>query len=130
MTANRPHDLDFTRPGIPFAIMRVALFAAAGFLSLPVWGDEALAKTKGCMACHAAERKLIGPTYRDMAGKYAGRKDAETLLAENTLKGTPAPGGLGWRNEGKASLSFMPSTPGLRPEEARRLSRWILTHKR
>ena len=65
-----------------------------------------------------------------MAKKYAGRKDAEAILAENTLKGTPVPGGLGWRNEGKASLLFMPSTPGLRSEEARRLSRWILTHKR
>ena len=39
--------------------------------------DEALAKAKGCLACHTVDKKLIGPMYKEVAKKYAGQKDAE-----------------------------------------------------
>ena len=96
---------------------------------IPVYADEALAKVKGCMTCHTYEKRLIGPTWQDMARKYAGRKDAEAKLTEYTLKGTPMPNGLGWQKEGKSSLPFMPASIGLRPEEAAKLSRWTLEQK-
>jgi cytochrome c len=108
----------------------VFFFIACGvFFIVDARADEALAKAKGCMACHTMDKKLIGPSYKDMARKYAGQKDAEAKLSSGTLKGTPIPGGLGWQKEGKASLPFMLPTPGLKPEEAARLSQWILKLK-
>ena len=39
------------------------------------------------MACHAVDRKLVGPSYKDVAAKYAGQKDAAATLAEKIMKG-------------------------------------------
>jgi cytochrome c len=42
-----------------------------------------LAKAKGCLGCHAAAEKKVGPSYKDVAAKYKGNKDAEaTLIAK------------------------------------------------
>ena len=42
-----------------------------------------LAKTKGCLGCHAVDQKKVGPAYKDVAAKYKGNKDAEaTLIAK------------------------------------------------
>ena len=49
------------------------LFAAGILVSGPVLADEALAKAKGCLACHTVDKKLIGPTYKEVAQKYAGQ---------------------------------------------------------
>ena len=89
--------------------------------------DEVLAKAKGCLACHTIEKKLIGPTYKEVAKKYAGQKDAETKLVEAILKGTPAPAGVGWKQAGAASLPFMPPNAAVKQDEAARLARWILS---
>jgi cytochrome c len=39
-----------------------------------------LAKTKGCLGCHAVDQKKVGPAYKDVAAKYKGNKDAEAML--------------------------------------------------
>ena len=49
--------------------------------------DEALAKSKNCMSCHATDKKLVGPSYKDVAKKYAGQKDAADKLAAKVIKG-------------------------------------------
>jgi cytochrome c len=42
-----------------------------------------LAKSKGCLGCHAVAEKKVGPAYKDVAAKYKGNKDAEaTLIAK------------------------------------------------
>ena len=87
----------------------LSLLVAAGLLCTAVaQADEALAKAKGCLACHTVDKKLIGPFYKDVAKKYAGQKDAEAKIASTIMKGTPAPGGVGWQKEGKAAMPFMP----------------------
>ena len=88
--------------------------------------DEALAKSKGCLACHTIDKKLIGPTYKDVAKKYTGQKDAESRLATTIIKGTPSPAGIGWQKEGKAALPFMPPNSTVKPDEAAKLAKWIL----
>ena len=45
----------------------------------------ALATSKNCMACHAIDKKVVGPAYKDVAAKYAGQKDAADKLAEKIM---------------------------------------------
>ena len=74
--------------------IHISLLIAAGLLSSGTsLADDALAKTKGCLACHTVDKKLIGPTYKEVAQEYAGQKDAETRVANTILKGTPSPAG-------------------------------------
>jgi len=48
---------------------------------------EELLKKNACLACHAVDKKLVGPAYKDVAKKYAGQKDASVKLAEKVKKG-------------------------------------------
>ena len=108
----------------------LTLLLAAGLLaSLNSHADESLAKAKGCLACHTVDKKLIGPTYKEVAQKYAGQKDAEARLVNSILKGTPSPAGIGWQKEGKATLPFMPPNATVKPDEASKLAKWILGQK-
>ena len=62
------------------AILTVAL-AAAGFLVAGAANaTEALAKSSGCMTCHAIDAKKMGPSFKDIAAKYKGKSDAEATL--------------------------------------------------
>ena len=107
--------------------IHVALLIVTGLLSAGVArADEALAKSKNCLACHTVDKKIIGPAYKDIAKKYSGQKDAEARLITTIVKGTPVPGGVGWQKEGKASLAFMPPNAGVKPDEAAKLAKWIL----
>ena len=69
--------------------MKRALFALAALavVSAPAFADLALATSKNCMACHAVDKKLVGPAYKDVAAKYAGQKDAVAKLADKIQKG-------------------------------------------
>ena len=105
----------------------LSLLVAAGLLcTAAAQADEALAKAKGCLACHTVDKKLIGPIYKDVAKKYAGQKDAEARIASSIVKGTPVPAGVGWQKEGKATLPFMPPNATVKPDEATKLAKWIL----
>lgn len=105
----------------------VSLLAAAGILSAgAVQADEALAKAKGCTGCHAIDKKLVGPAYKDVAKKYTAKDEA--ALVERVLKGT-GPAGQGWMKEGKAGMAFMPANSAVKPEEATKLVKWILSLK-
>lgn len=61
-----------------------ALALAAGSSMATV--DEAMTKA-GCMACHAKDKKVVGPAFKDIAAKYKGDKEAPTRLAEKVRKG-------------------------------------------
>jgi cytochrome c len=50
-------------------------------------GAEALAKTSGCFACHAVDKKLIGPSYKEIADKYRSDKGAPAKLAQKVKDG-------------------------------------------
>lgn len=107
----------------------IRLFLLISAVQLPAgvaFADEALAKAKGCLACHTVDKKLLGPTYKDVSKKYTGQKDAEARLAAVIVKGTPPPAGVGWQKEGKATLPFMPPTSSVKPDEAAKLAKWIL----
>lgn len=75
-----------------------------------------LAKQKNCFACHAIDKKLVGPAYKDIAAKYKGNKDAATILAKKIREG-----GVGvW------GPVPMPANPQVNPAEAETLAKWVL----
>ena len=66
----------------------LAAVAAVGVLAAgAAAASEQIATKGGCAACHAADKKMIGPAYKDIAAKYKGRADAPALLAEKVRKG-------------------------------------------
>ena len=66
----------------------LAVAAAASVLVAPVArADEALLKKYNCTACHQTDKKVVGPSYKDVAKKYKGQKDAAATLAAKVKKG-------------------------------------------
>jgi cytochrome c len=95
----------------------IATIAAAGIvLAGQVQADEALAKAKNCMACHAIDKKLVGPAYKDVAAKYKGDAGAAATLAAKVKAG------------GKGVWGPVPMPPNnVTPEEAAKLVGWVLS---
>jgi len=93
------------------AVMTVAAPAAMA--------DEALAKSKNCMACHAVDKKLVGPSYKDVAKKNAGNAAAADLLVQHVMKGS----------SGVWGAVPMPANANVNAEEAKKLVAWILSLK-
>ena len=100
--------------------MKRALFALiAAAACAPVLADQALATAKNCMACHAVDKKLVGPSYKEVAAKYAGQKDAVDKLTQKVLKG----------GSGVWGAVPMPANPQVSEAEAKQLVQWVLTQK-
>jgi cytochrome c len=92
------------------------ILAASTVVALPALADEALAKSKNCMACHAVDKKLVGPAYKDIAAKYAGDKTAVDKLASKMQKG----------GSGVWGAIPMPANPQLNDADAKKLAAWVL----
>ncbi len=60
------------------------------FSATPAWASDDLARKNGCAACHAADKKVVGPAWKDIAAKYKG--DAKAV---DTLAGKVKAGGKG-----------------------------------
>ena len=99
----------------------VAMMAAAGVLiggHAQAQDAAALAKAKNCLACHAVDKKLVGPAYKDVAAKYKGDKNAVATLAANIKAG------------GKGNWGEVPMPPNNVTEaEAKELATWVLAQK-
>ena len=85
----------------------------------PVFANATLAQQKNCMACHAVDKKQVGPAYKDVAQKYGGQKDAVDKLTQKVLKG----------GSGNWGAVPMPANPQVSEAEAKQLVQWILTLK-
>lgn len=94
----------------------IALLATGFAVSTPVLADMALATSKNCMACHAVDKKLVGPSYKDIATKYAGQADAVDKLAGKVVKG----GAGAW------GPVPMPANAQISADEAKKLVTWIM----
>jgi cytochrome c len=95
------------------------VLVAAVSVTAPAFADLALATPKNCMACHAVDKKLVGPAYKDVAEKYAGQKGAADKLAAKILKG----------GSGVWGAIPMPANPQVNEAEAKKLAAWILAVK-
>ena len=65
----------------------VLTLAAGAVLALPAQASEELAKKYMCLACHQLDKKLVGPSYHEVAAKYKGDKAAEAKLFDKVKKG-------------------------------------------
>ena len=100
--------------------VHIAMMFAAGLgVAGQAMADEALAKAKNCMACHAIDKKIVGPAYKDVAAKYKGDKTAEAKLIEKIQKG----------GSGVWGQIPMPPNPQVSPAEAKTLVAWVLSQK-
>jgi cytochrome c len=97
-------------------IVATMLCAASSVMAA---GEIALAKSKNCMACHAMDKKLVGPAYKDVAKKYAGDKDAEAKLVKKVIDG----------GSGVWGPVPMPPNKQVSEAEAKTLVQWILSMK-
>lgn len=99
-------------------IASLAAFAALS-ASTAVLADMKLATDKNCMACHSVEKKVVGPGYKEVAVKYAGRGDAVDYLAGKILKG----GANAW------GPIPMPANAQVNAAEAKVLATWVMSLK-
>lgn len=98
----------------------IALAALAASLSAPAaFASADLAQKKNCMACHAVDKKLVGPSYKDVAAKYAKDKDAVKKLSEKIVKG----------GSGVWGPVPMPPNAQVSADEAKQLATWVLSIK-
>ena len=94
-------------------------FALALSAIAPAMPDQALASSKNCMACHAVEKKLVGPSFKDVANKYAGQSDAVNKLAGKIVKG----------GSGVWGPVPMPANSQVNEADAKKLAAWVLSLK-
>jgi cytochrome c len=74
------------------SIVIVALAAVGVVFAGAASAQEDLAKSSGCMTCHATDTKKMGPSFKDISAKYKGKAGADATLvtALTTAKGHPA----------------------------------------
>lgn len=92
----------------------IAMLGAALLLAGPAQADEALAKSKNCMSCHAIDKKIVGPSYKDIAAK----KGSEASLAAKIKTGSKGE----WGN-----VPMLPNN--VTDAEAATLAKWVLSQK-
>lgn len=94
----------------------LSLAAAAAVLAAPAHANLQLAQKNACTACHAVDKKLVGPALTDIAKKYAGQADAVAKLSDSIRKG----------GSGKWGPVPMPAQPALAEADAKVLAEWVL----
>lgn len=100
--------------------MKSIYVALLGFAALqsPVFADQALAQKSNCLACHQVANKVVGPSFKDIAKKYAGKDASATLVGKVKGGGSGAWGAIP-----------MPANPQLSDDDAKKLVSWILSMK-
>jgi cytochrome c len=81
---------------------------------------EDMMKKNGCNACHAEDKKVIGPSYKDVANKYKGDATAAAKLAEKVKKG----------GSGVWGPIPMPPNPNVKDDDVKKMVQLILNLKK
>ncbi|MEE1653004.1 c-type cytochrome [Brachymonas sp. G13] len=100
------------------SVVSSALIAAGLLLGVAqgAHASEALARSKNCLSCHTVNKRVVGPSYKDIAIKYKGQ-GAEAALAQKIRAG----------GSGSFGSIPMPASPNVSEAEAQQLARWILS---
>jgi cytochrome c len=104
--------------------MKALMMAVAAAGSLMVAGiagaddaGQALAQKSGCLACHSIDKKVLGPSYKDVAAKYKGQKDAEAKLIDKVKKG----GSGTW-----GPIPMPANSPQVKDDDIKTIVEWVL----
>jgi cytochrome c len=98
-------------------LILAALTAAA--VATPAMASLELAQKNACTACHAVDKKLVGPAYKDVAKKYQGDAKAQANLEQKVKKGSV----------GVWGQIPMPPNNNVKDEDVKTLVTWILSLK-
>lgn len=93
-----------------------AVIAAGVLASAPAFANKDLATKSSCFACHAVDKKLVGPSFQDISKKYAGDKTAEARLFDKVKKG----------GSGAWGAIPMPPNVAVKDEDIKTLVKWVL----
>ena len=97
-----------------------AVLGVAGLsLAIPAQGSDALAKKHNCLICHTVDKKVVGPSYKDVADKYRKDKAAEAKLFDKVKKG----------GQGAWGQVPMPPNAAVPDADIKALVKWILSQK-
>lgn len=99
-------------------LFTASLFALASSqaLALDAAAAKALAAKSACLACHAVDKKLVGPSYKDVAAKHKGQADALEKVSARIKSG----------GSGMYGPVPMPPQAQLKDDELKLLAGWIL----
>lgn len=99
--------------------MKVTLIVTAALLALSgsAMADQKLAQNKACLSCHQIDKKVVGPSLKEIANKYKGDAKAAEHLAHVIMKG----------GKGVWGTTPMPPQPMVKPDEAEKLAHWVLS---
>lgn len=100
-------------------IMLMALAGTASASTPTTVDDTAFARSSGCMSCHAIDRRMVGPSFRDISSRYTGQTYAVTRMAAIIQRG----------GSGSWGPIPMPANVRLSPTDAKRLAAWSLSHR-
>jgi cytochrome c len=95
------------------------LLALATLAATPALATEELAKKHACTACHAIDKKLVGPAYKDVSAKYKGNAKAPAMLEEKVKKGSV----------GTWGQVPMPPNAAVPDADVKALVKWVLSLK-
>lgn len=97
-----------------------ATLAALGLIAAGnAYASDKLAQSSGCLTCHAVDKKLIGPSFKDVAAKYKNDKDAEAKLVKKVKAG----------GSGVWGTIPMPPNAHVKESDIKTLVHWVLSHK-
>ncbi len=97
----------------------VALAAVGVLAAGSAAASEKLAQSSGCMTCHAIDKKLIGPGYKEVAAKYRNDKGAEAKLIKKAKAG----------GSGVWGTTPMPPNAHVKDDDNKAIVHWVLTLK-
>jgi cytochrome c len=78
---------------------------------------KALVESSDCMRCHGVERRFVGPSFGQIAGRYAPRPDAQAYLARKIREGSV----------GEWGRTIMPRHPQINEAQALQMAQWVLS---
>jgi cytochrome c len=96
----------------------LAVLAAGLVLAGPAAANMQLAQKEGCMGCHATDRKVVGPAFKDVAARYKGDPEAEARLIKKIREG----------GKGNWGEIIQPPNTSTSDENIKRLVRFVLSH--
>ena len=99
--------------------LTAAAALAAALAVAPAIANLELAQKSGCTACHAVDKKVVGPSYKEVAAKYKGDKGAEAKLVDKVKKG----------GQGVWGQVPMPPNSHVSDADIKTLVKWVLSQK-
>lgn len=106
----------------PAQAQPAAAVAAAPAAPDPKADALALASKSGCLACHAVDRKLVGPAWKDVAARYRGDPGARAKLIEKVSKG-----GAGNWTAVTGGIAMPANAPRVPPDDIAKLVDFVLS---